>query len=203
MQKWWVGAVALAAVVLAVLLIGSPDTGGDVTEREVDVPVISEGPASSDELIRGAAEPADIDRSAAAVPIGADGLPLSKGNPLAANPIAKGVILRRTAPEAQWAARTMAPWTQIRRELAKTGDPRAEEVIPKIQALVTDIRALRRDPATRDFDAIVAQQDEVEAAVKATGLVNEEITSMFSLIDQRMASYSAGEYEPPAEEGQP
>ena len=39
MQKWWIGAVALAAVVLAVLLIGSPDTGRrGPASADVEVP---------------------------------------------------------------------------------------------------------------------------------------------------------------------
>lgn len=196
MQKWWVGAVALMAVVLAVLLIGSPDTGGDVSERELAVPEVADGPRSDGELIRGAAE-ADLgERSPAAIPLGVDGVPLKAGNPMGANPLAQAVVMRRTAPESQWAARTMAPWTQIRRELSKQGGAESEVLVPKIEALVDEIRALRRDPATRDFEQILIQQDEVEAAVKSSGLMNAEITSMFDLISQRMTSYEAGEYDP-------
>lgn len=193
MQKWWIGVVGVAAVVLAVLLIGSPDTGADVNERELTVPEATDGDGSGDELVRSEHRK---NRSPAAVPLDENGQPLPKGSPMAANPKARAVMLRRQAPESQWAARTMAPWTQIRREVAKQ-DPEAP-LIETVQSLLDEMRALRRDPATRDFDTIMAQQAEAVDAVRASGKVNAEIESMLTLIDSRQASYEAGEYEPGA-----
>ena len=200
MQRVWVGAVAVAAVVLAVLLLGSPDTGSEVSERTPETPDIA-APEVDSELVRGPTSVRERLReiSPPAVVLGEDGKPLEPGNPLLANPFAKDVMARRLAPESQYAARVMAPWTQIRRELGKQGGPEAQGLIEQVDGLIGEYRHLRRDPATRDFEAIIAQQEEVEAAVRNSSLVNDEIDSMLSLTTERLAAYEAGEYDAPPE----
>lgn len=198
MQKVWLGAVAVAAVVLAVLLLGSPDTGSEVSERTPETPDVAQ-PDVDGELVRAPSSVRERLReiSPPAVVLGEDGKPLEPGNPLLANPFAKDVMMRRLAPEAQYAARVMAPWTQVRRELANQGGPEAQGLIEQVEGLIAEFRHLRRDPSTRDFEAIVAQQEEVEAAVRGSSLVNSEIESMLSLSAQRLASYEAGEFDAP------
>ena len=202
MQRVWVGAVAVAAVVLAVLLLGSPDTGSEVSERTPETPDIA-APEVDSELVRGPTSVRERLReiSPPAVVLGEDGKPLKlePGNPLLANPFAKDVMTRRLAPESQYAARVMAPWTQIRRELSNQGGAEAQGLIEQVEGLIGEYRHLRRDPATRDFEAIIAQQEEVEAAVRNSSLVNEEIDSMLALTTQRLAAYEAGEYDAPPE----
>ncbi|TNE87403.1 MAG: hypothetical protein EP330_18220 [Deltaproteobacteria bacterium] len=196
MQKWWIGAVAVAAVVLAVLLIGSPDTGGEVTEREFSVPDIPE-PSDDGTIIRGGGAVTSGGspyKSPAAVPLDENGDPLPLDDLMAAKPGSREILLRRQQPEAQWAARTMAPWTQIRREIAN--QDKESPLIAEVNGLIGEIRELRRDPANRDFDTILEQQAAMRAKVEASGLVNGEIESMLALIDERKEAYDNGDYSP-------
>ena len=96
MQRVWVGAVAVAAVVLAVLLLGSPDTGSEVSERTPETPDVA-APEVDSELVRGPTSVRERLReiSPPAVVLGEDGKPLKlePGNPLLANPFAKDCLL--------------------------------------------------------------------------------------------------------------
>lgn len=194
MQRWWIGGVAVAGVALAVLLIGTPDTGGEVTERPIDVPQLPDSPAEpNDGIIRGGMSKRDAaERSPSAVPLDENGMPLPIGDIRAMKPGAREVSLRQQLPEGQWASRTMAPWTQIRRELAK--QDQQHPAIAEVNALLGEMRELRRDPATREIQAILEQQDAVEASVRASGLVNDEVERMLELLGQRKEAYERGDY---------
>jgi hypothetical protein len=195
MQKWWVAGGAVVAVALAVLVIGRPDTGGEVTERDLETPTVEAQEPGEDDLIRGGgSRGGNASRSPSAVVLDENGMVIPVGDVRASKPGSRELALRQQQPEAQWAARSMAPWTQIRRQLAS--QDAEHPAIAEVSGLIGEIRELRLDPAKRDVAAILEQQAAVEASVRSSGLVNDEIERMLELLNSRQGAYERGDYSP-------
>lgn len=211
MQKWWLIGAGVVGVGLAVLLLGRPlDTGedvGPVAGPGVELP--DQGPgAQPGGLVRGAdgggddAEPGTV---RAGQPLTAPpavrpaGMMVRPGaaeiNPETltpgANPLARRAAARRDTPEARYAARTTAPWTQIRREISKAApsDPAAQELVGEVQSLLDELRVTQRNPQSVDFEDLRTQQDSVVSKVRSSPWYNDEIDRMLVLLEERGETY--------------
>lgn len=197
------GGAGLLAVILAIFLVGRPDTGGDVVEREIVREVDVPAAGGSDEIVRGGeggsaslggAEPSTSG------PAGVPGGPVDVGAgaikpiPLGQLPPQKlDAVLRQQTPEAEWAARAMAPWTEIRRQLALQGAD--DELVDRVQGLVTDIRSMRIDGTSRDYGELAATQEALEAEIRSSGMANEDIERLFVRLAERHEQYASGMYD--------
>ncbi len=213
MQKWWLIGAGVVGVVLAVVLLGRPlDTGGEIT-------TMTDGPVTLTEDGEGA-QPGGLVRDAAGNPVVADpqevaagvtasDLPVRVGGQAmvrpgftppdpskmvaGANPMAQRAAARRDTPEARLAAQTTAPWTQVRRELAKAAgdDPTAGALIGDVQTHLDDLRSTQRDPQAIDFDDVARRQSELSARVRQSPYYNSEVERMLVLVEERVKTYQA------------
>ena len=153
-----VGGAALVAVILAVVVIGTPDTGGAVVEREIQVDAYSQVAQTEEGTIRGPDGSTEASDSPSTV--------IGGGSSTGTAPVFSGFIgktpkrslalERRSNPESNWAAHSMAPWTEVRRQLASQHAP--AELVDEVQSLITDIRELRLDGQSIDFDPLIGSQ---------------------------------------------
>ena len=88
----------------------------------------------------------------------------------------------------------MAPWTEVRRQLASQHAP--AELVDEVQSLITDIRELRLDGQSIDFDELSARQDQLQETVSQSGYMNTMIGQMFDRLGENQARYANGEFEP-------
>lgn len=184
--------VALLAVVLAVVLIGSPDTGGEVVERELTVPEPVAVAPSSEEVVRvgepkaTVTDPHDPSQTTEGItaPLAVKSLPPAKAQ----------VLLNRANPESEWAARAMAPWTEVRRQLQQQGG--SPELVERINVVLGDIRKLRLNGTAVDFDQLSADQEQLRSDIVSSPHTNADIEKMFSTLDARADAYEAGTYDP-------
>jgi hypothetical protein len=191
-----IGGAALVAVILAVFIIGSPDTGGEVVERAIRVDAGTEAQQVEDEVVRGSAgsrtagtgAPTLIGSgsSSGAVPVTSATL----GKP----PKRSLALERRTNPESNWAAHSMAPWTEVRRQLASQGAP--SELVDEVQAMLNDVRDLRLDGEAVDFDTLSTRQDALQETVRSSGYMNTVIGQMFDRLGENQSRYANGEFDP-------
>lgn len=213
MQKYWLIGAGVVGVVLAVVLLGRPlDTGGEITTT-TDGPVTL---TDNGEL----AQPGGLVRDASGtpvpndVPVAVEGVTHSDGPVRAggtamvrpgitppdpttmvagANPMAQRAAARRDTPEARLAAQTTAPWTQVRREIAKAaGDnPDANALIGDVQTHLDDLRATQRDPQAVDFADVARRQAELSSRVRQSAFYNSEVERMLVLVEERVKTYEA------------
>lgn len=210
MQKWWLIGAGVVGVGLAVVLLGRPlDTGEDVDPMgEVDVVLSENGErAQPGDLIGRVQTPgADVDgvpspsvipgdrpRNTTMVRPGSQPIDRSKmvSGP---NPMALRAARRRDTPEARLSARITAPWTQVRREMAKAAgdDPNASALIGDVQAHLEDLKLTQRDPQSVDFEDIARHQDDLMRRVKESPFYNGEMERMLAMVDERTQSYKKG-----------
>lgn len=194
-----VGGAALLAIVLAVVVIGSPDTGGDVVERDIRVAAARPTGAVEEEVVRDGATPrpsaSDAEpgtligggAGAVATPFRS---PSGKGR---VEKVSMGVA-RRNNPESEWAASSMAPWTEVRRQLSSQGAP--AELIDEVQGVLDEIRDLRLDGQSVDFDELAGKQAALEDTVRGSGYMNTVIGEMFDRLGENQARYENGEFQP-------
>ena len=209
MQKWWLIGAGVVGVGLALLLLGRPfDTGTDIGPMaDVDIQLTDHGPgAQPGGLIRGgglAVEPgieptavvggaAGLVRASTAMVRPGARLPDPSVQIQGANPMAQRAAARRDVPEARLAARTTAPWTQIRREIAKAAgdDPNASALIGSVQSMLDDLKHTQRRPQSVDFADIQEQQTKLMDEIKSSPYFNSEIGRMLTLVDERNADYA-------------
>jgi hypothetical protein len=137
-------ATALASVVLAVVLFGSPDTGGNIPEAP------PAAPASPD-----AAPPTELATEAGQVPA-ADALvpvELEEKRARAAERTA-----RLAQPDAMAAARQTIAWTAVRRELLRFHDDDATALAASCAEISQRLYEARKAPDTADFATLGADQ---------------------------------------------
>ena len=214
MQKWWLVGAGVVGVVLAVVLLGRPlDTGGEITTT-------TDGPVTLTEQGE-VAQPGGLVRDAAGNPVVVDDpqqvaagvthsdTPIRSGgtamvrpgltppdphNMVAgANPMAQRAAARRDTPEARLAAQTTAPWTQVRREIAKAAgdDADASGLIGDVQTHLDELRSTQRDPQAIDFDDVSRRQAELTSRVRDSKYYNSEVERMLVLVEERMQAYQA------------
>lgn len=198
MQKWWLVGAGVVGVALAVLLLGRPfDTGGEVAPPEgPGSVVIADGEVPQDGVIRGAdgGSRSGLTRPGVErmVRDGAGSADIvATGELGAGNPLARRTAARRDSPEARFASRTLAPWTQVRREImgAAPDDPEAEALVTEVNELLEDLRVLRRDPGAVDFEDLTAAETALVGKIQASRFNNAGVTEMLGLIGQRRTDY--------------
>jgi hypothetical protein len=199
------GGTALIGVLLAVLLLRPPDTGGQVTVPERDPKPLA-GPKSLDDGRTASTKrdeaPVKVDRGEPEVlPERVIGRPIvSSGNPDAAdelrekiynpNPMAAEAAAKRALPEAVQAGKASVPWTLIRRNLLRLEDPAAKELGGQANQLVLDLRKQRRDPDSFDYAGLEKRQKELGQQIRETSFVDDpEIIQMLGRLDEVQAEY--------------
>ncbi|TNE85683.1 MAG: hypothetical protein EP330_24845 [Deltaproteobacteria bacterium] len=204
-----IGGASLFAIVLAVLVIGRPDTGGDVVEREIltDKPMVATG--GSEEVVRiGAGPSAPVADGNVAVAGegdtigGASDPSLNTFVPLQTlgqKPKKSALLGKRNNAESTWAAHSLAPWTEVKRQLNTLNAP--EELIGEVDGMIGEVRSLRLDGESINFDELAAQQAELEARVRETPYMNTVMEQMFDKLAENQAKYANGEFEPSDSKG--
>lgn len=151
MKRWWIWlAAAVVGVVLAVLLIPSPDTGGDLAERPERLPRIEPEEAAA---------PADEDWHPVRTRPGLEPRPEPETRPdrtppdgPVGNPISTALEEARQEPEVRALLRTTSTWTQVKRLLhGHDEDPLIPPLIDQTAQLVRDLRQDAMDPYTLEY----------------------------------------------------
>jgi hypothetical protein len=194
MQRWWLIVAAVLGIGLAVLLVPRPDTGEDVPEREIGEIVVPEGQTREAEGVVTARRPGSTAPVGTPERIGADGpdpeiAAIPHKPPM--NPAAERFAARRDVPEARYAARALAPWTQVRRLVASknANDPAGNDLVTELEQMTTDMRIVLRDPTMIDFEELETRQTDLITKVRGSSLHDEEIEKMLALVETRLGEY--------------
>jgi len=194
-QKWWLIAAGVVGIGMAIVLFPRPDTGEDIPEADLTNadPLNFKEPGqekakASKTLPGGAKRRATMRRDL-------NVQDLSKRGPL---PLAHAASRRKAAPEAVFAGRASGPWTIIRRQLILTETEAGKEMADEIAPLVSDLRSIRRDPMSLDWDEIVADQLALADDVRGNEAWMADETTVRSmerldLIFQEIADDEAGD----------
>jgi len=196
MQRWWLVVAGVVGIGLAVLLVPRPDTGDAVADREAVKVEPGAGP------IDDGSEPTLVGRTPvtdASPAIGPDGVPhmlqpsgtIEYGKvPGDSNPRAARMSARVDTPEGRYAGKALAPWTQVRRELAEqTAD--AGEIQVEVDRMIDDMRVMLRDPPGTDAAEIEKRQVELISQLRASEYNDPEMEKMLTLLDTRLEEYRA------------
>jgi hypothetical protein len=159
-QKWWLILAGIVGIGLAILLFPRPDTGETIPEADLT----NADPLNFKEPGQGAKP--DVKTAARSKVVKRRDL---RPPQLGARPLASLASRRQAPPEAVFAGRASGPWTIIRRQLILTKTDQGQSVADEIAPLVTDLRSIRRDPMSLDWDAIVVRQKELTERVRANG----------------------------------
>ena len=181
-QKWWLIAAGALGITLAALLFPKPDTGdtlvGDANNvTPLDFKDDNDGPR--------VVKPGDRQLRASK----RDLRPVN--GKLGPNPVAAEMMQRRNTPEAVHAIRLSGPWTVIRRQLMMQGSDEAKEWADGLAQEILDLRALRRDPESQDWDELRQRQEGAIAELKGqpTWLEDEIVAQQITRIEETFASY--------------
>lgn len=206
MQSRWVVVVAgIIGVLLAFLIIQSPDTGEDVTApddrvlRAEQLPAdVPDAPADlgvppAAEAKSGVKEPQEVSvapegmiRPGTASPVTNRSQEFIPGP----NPLAREALEKRSQPEAVVSGKASIPWTLIRRNLTRVDSDEARELSEISNQLVLDLRRMRRDPDTFPYGEIEQRQRSLQEQIKSGGYnSDEEIEQMLSRVDEILAEY--------------
>lgn len=199
MQRWWLVLAGVAGVVLAVLLVPQPDTGDaipDVQVSQIEVPDLprgtDEGPLelrprtpATDEGETEPAEPGQLTRGQPVLP--PNSMPTKPG----LNPMAERFAQRRDTPEGRYAARALAPWTQVRRLVAQQNpeDDAGKELVAALEEMTTDVRTMLRDPTQVDAVEIEERQVALLSEVRSSDYNDPSVDKMVDLIEKRLEDY--------------
>lgn len=102
-------------------------------------------------------------------------------------------LLHGRSPVGRAAATTQSAWTQVARELAAVGTPDALEFAGEAEAMIDELRELRRDPAVMEWHGVEARQAELAQRIRTSGVANEAIERSLQLMEQRIAEYHMAE----------
>lgn len=190
MQKSWiaVGVVGVLAVVLAFLLLPSPDTGGDVPERErVQGGVDLQAPGVTGGPVVAGAKPGRTDAGDGENPEDGERVGVVGEHPGTA------ALARRSQPDAVAAGRASAPWGLVRRQLLAAGNPEYKGMLDETATMIASLREMRRDPESHDFDELIKQQRELAERVRGLPAHKEDpqVSGALQRLDEILADYEA------------
>lgn len=179
MRKSWiaVAGIGVFAVVLAFVLLPKPDTGGDIPDR----------PRGGRTAVGSGADGADV--AVGARPIVRPGLTERVGSPRtprepgvraagskgAVEHPAEATDRRRSEPDAVAAGQAAAPWSQLRRQMLMSEDPAAKDMLDESAKIIQDLRELRRDPESQDFDDLETRQKNLARRVRNSSLIKDPL----------------------------
>lgn len=192
MQRWgMVLAAAIVGLVLAIVLISAPDTGGTVKRpapRPLPSPVASALPPDEVAPAEAVRPPGPIGRPGGNGDferLQAMGTPIDGPNPLAAE-----MQRRRDTPSAKVANNQLGPWAVIRRKLKESEDESADGVAEEIASLLSDLRQLRRDPPAYNYEDFIVRMKDIDAKVQSSVVGSEpDIGQMLEQIRNNNAEY--------------
>jgi len=192
-QRWWIGVVALLGVGLAILMFPRPDTGSEIAEgdvptaRNVEIPPKRGSSTTSPRVAERPRPKVDPTR-------------VVKG----ANPAAVAAAEARNTPEANMAAKIIAPWTAITYTLSGLKTDDAASLTAQIKPLLADLRVMRRHPDQKPYGPVEARMNELEAIVVASPYAtNETIASSLERYRSLRDEYQAAAATPPGPDAAP
>lgn len=198
MQRWWLIVAGIVGIGLAVLLVPRPDTGAEVPKVNLDNVEVPPLPPIRQNKALPLQDPSEGDQQASADATSSPGEPTAtiprgligpghiRSGPLL-NPKAQRLAAMRDTPEARFAARTMGPWTQVRRLLAIKQADQSE--VQQVQDLVDGLRQMFRDPTSSDAGSLEQKQTALIDQIRKTDGGDPEIEKMLGLIEQRTSEY--------------
>lgn len=189
MQKSWiaVGVVGVVAVVLAFLLLPSPDTGADVPERDrVQGEVALQAPGGAGGPVTAGGRVGDRELPDGMTPAEDDGVGVVGEHPGSA------AMARRSQPDAVAAGRASAPWSLVRRQLLESGEAEYKEMLDETAKMIATLRETRRNPETHDFDQLIEQQRELAARIRALPANKDpQVSGALQRLDEILADYES------------
>lgn len=171
MQRWLIGGgVLIAAVVLAVLLIPSPNTGAEIAhaERKVHTPVALKTPTQAPMQQRRAIVPKADQGSANRA---------AREMRTATTPIIRGPIPRTVEYRKQLATAdlTLGPdsraWNALDRALQSVETRESKDLRQDLRAIDEKLRALGSDPA--GYDGMLETQEKLIEKVRSSDLIDD------------------------------
>jgi hypothetical protein len=169
-QRWWIAIVAVLGIGLAVLLFPRPDTGGQV-------PV---GDAGGEPVVFEDGEAPEHGMSAVAP--GARRVRPPEAGQKRKRPTAKPPSVlreRRSRTEVIYASKLVTPFSAIRYTLMRMGDDAAAQALAEDVGVVLngDIRTMRLDPDSTNWDDLQVKTDAAIAQVAASSFAKDPTIS--------------------------
>lgn len=173
-QRWWLVGVAGVGIVLALLLVPRPDTGGELPPP-VDPDLHVDGPATP------SPNPAPNEPGPRRASRGGEETERPSADELSPvpSPAAQEHWEKRNAPIPTAAREIVAPWGAIRREMVLAETDEGQSLIAKIappQAQLVAIGNLR-DDGSADLASIVRELDSVAAEVKSSSFADNPMVA--------------------------
>lgn len=203
MQRWWLVVAGIVGIGLAVLLIPRPDTGGEIPSQDlsgIEVPQ-TRTPQADEGVIRAKRRP-DGSRDRTMMGSRDDGSTVrtkeatidpAPGAVTRINPKASRLDMRRNTPETQYARKTLAPWTQLRRLVAQQGPTEGEglQLLRELESMNSDVREMMREPWNFDGAEMAQRTESLIERVRDSEFHDAETEKMAAVIETRLGDYRA------------
>ena len=205
-NKWLYGAAALTGILLALLLLPLPYTGSSSISRvakaptEMAPPSVPEAPNTPEEAPDGEEAEEDLEEPPAEGLLRPDvregaltrGPIVKPADELAGpNPLAAENAALRQRPEAIVAGQLTSPLTLVRRNLLQSEDPEQKELGRHVNQLILDLREMRRDPESQDFDALRSRVQDTLEQIGSYSADDEEIQQSMERLVNFLSEYEA------------
>jgi hypothetical protein len=204
-SRWLVAGAGVAGIILAFIVIKSPDTGDAVNAPATEVRPAEQQPGEAPTAVDAPEAPAPTE---AASGVAAPKQPSAEAPGLVRpgtaspvvdrskeiipgpNPLAREALEKRSQPEAVISGKASIPWTLIRRNLTRVDSDQARELSEVSNQLVLDLRRMRRDPDTFSYDEIEQRQRSLQEQIRSGGFnSDEEIEQMLGRVDEILGEY--------------
>ncbi len=172
-RQWWLVGAGVVAIVAAIALFPSPDTGGAV-----------DGPTATERKPRKPGEPI--------VRPGAEKVrrEFDPATALGPHPAAAEAMRAMNTPEAVYAGRLTGPLAMTRRAIVLAERPELTPLADESLTLMNDLRALRRDPTAGDFPILEERIKGWVAKVRASPAMElKEAVDAVDRIDAYLVEY--------------
>lgn len=108
-------------------------------------------------------------------------------------------LAARNTREARFSRRLAPRWVQTRSLLQKhQSDPLVESLLEdELKPIIDSLREQRRNPDPDSFPELFQTQRRVMGLIRQTSAFNDAMQQQFSKLEDQMASYEAGDENPP------
>jgi len=200
-KKWlWLAGASVIGLILAILMMPSPDTGSDIPEldRTIKNPRDFSGDPEVAAVTPPPIKPGEPPHPGKRTRPEAPGTPnirrdlIPTDNRAGPNPIAAQVLARQMEPESVFAGRASAPFTLIRRQLLMNGSDEAKEIADDAADLIGSLRENRRNPEAHDWADLDDQMQTIANQLRGSEYESDpHIAQSLERLDSILAEFDA------------